>query len=67
MGKTAGPHQLKGSEMEDDFDKAHFVYQMIDAMIVGAGREMLEDLTAAEQEYVITKLHDEFRFWRLET
>jgi hypothetical protein len=51
----------------DDFEKAHFVYQMIDAMIVGAGREMLEDLTAAEQEYVITKLHDEFRFWRLET
>jgi hypothetical protein len=53
--------------MDDDFDKAHFVYQMIDAMIIGAGRQMLEDLTREEQDYVITKLHEEFRFWRLET
>ena len=49
-----------------DLDKAHEVSQLFQDLIVSIGVTLLSDLTPAQQEYVLTKAHDEFRFWRIE-
>ena len=51
---------------DDDFDKAHDVMEQFSQLIVVTGVTLLKDLTPAQQEYVIMKMGDEFRFWNIE-
>lgn len=50
---------------EEESDKAFEVYQQLDACVVAVGRALVEGLTTEQKEYVISRMHDEFRFWRL--
>jgi hypothetical protein len=47
-------------------DKAHEVSELFQDLIVSMGVTLLSGLTKEQQEYVLTKAHDEFRFWRIE-
>ena len=51
---------------EEDADKAHEVSELFQELIVRLGATMHKNLTLAQQEYVLIKAHDEFRFWRIE-
>ena len=51
--------------MEDDFEKVHEVLEQYQDAIIAIGKILLEPLDNDEREYVITKCHDEFRFWRV--
>ena len=51
---------------EEDADKAHEVSELFQELIVGIGATMLKNLNPAQREYVLIKMHDEFRFWRIE-
>lgn len=51
---------------KEDADKAHEVSELFQELIVGVGATMLKNLNPAQQEYVLIKVHDEFRFWRIE-
>ena len=44
---------------EDEAQVAHETSEMFQDLIVSIG-------TTLQQEYVLTKAHDEFRFWRIE-
>ncbi len=50
---------------EQDADKAHEVLQQFDKMIIYIGAELLANLTNEQREYVLNKMADEFRFWRI--
>lgn len=50
---------------EQDADKAHEVLQQFDKMIIYIGAELLANLTNEQREYVLDKMADEFRFWRI--
>ena len=47
-------------------DKAHEMSELFQDLIVSMGVTLLSGLTKAQQEYVLTKAQDEFRFWRVE-
>lgn len=47
-------------------DKAHEVSELFQDLIVSMGVTLLSGMTAAQQEYVLEKAADEFRFWRIE-
>ena len=49
----------------DEADQAHEVLQQYQDAIVSLGANMLEKLNPVQQEYVLDKCHDEFRFWRV--
>lgn len=51
---------------EEDADKAHEVSELFQELIVMLGVTMLKNLNRAQQEYILMKAHDEFRFWRIE-
>lgn len=51
---------------EDEADEAHKVSELFQDMIVSVGVTLLKDLNQEQRDYVITKCHDEFRFWRVE-
>ena len=51
---------------DDEFVKAHDVMEQFSQLIVVTGVTLLKDLTPAQQEYVIMKMGDEFRFWNVE-
>ena len=51
---------------EDDGDKAHEILELFQDLIISIGVTLLKDLTAEQQDYVLVKCHDEFRFWRIE-
>jgi hypothetical protein len=51
---------------DDEFDKAHDVMEQFSELVVVTGITLLKDLTPAQQEYVIMKMGDEFRFWNVE-
>lgn len=51
---------------EEDANKAHQVSELFQELIVMLGATMLKNLNRAQQEYVLTKADDEFRFWRIE-
>ncbi len=51
---------------EEQADKAHEAFEALDAAIIAAGKQIFLPLLDYEQrEYVVNKMHDEFRFWRL--
>jgi len=50
---------------EEDMDEAHEVLEAYQEALVVVGRSMLQRLSVVQQEYVVRKLQDEFRFWRL--
>lgn len=50
---------------ENEADVAHEASELFQKLIVSTGVTLLRGLTAEQQEYVITKAHDEFRFWRV--
>ncbi len=47
-------------------DHAHEVSELFQDLIISTGVTLLKTLTAEQQEYVLTKAADEFRFWRIE-
>jgi hypothetical protein len=49
----------------DEADQAHEVLQRYQDAIVILGADMLENLNPVQQEYVLDKCNDEFRFWRV--
>lgn len=51
---------------EDEADEAHRISEAFQALIVSIGATLIKDLSPAQQEYVLGKAHDEFRFWRIE-
>lgn len=51
---------------EEQADKAHEVYVLYQELVVKVGATLLEPLTLHQREYVIYKMQDEFRFWRVE-
>ncbi len=51
---------------ENEADVAHEASELFQELIVSTGVTLLRGLTAEQQEYVIVKAHDEFRFWRVE-
>lgn len=51
---------------ERDAVKAHEVSEMFQDLIVSMGVTLLAGLKPEQQEYVLTKAQDEFRFWRIE-
>ena len=50
---------------EEDWDRAHETLELYQNLVIGIGRHLIESLPPEGQEYVIVKMHDEFRFWRL--
>ena len=50
---------------EEEAVKAHETLEVLDAAIVAVGKMLLLHLTDAQREYVVTKMSDEFRFWRI--
>ena len=51
---------------EDEAQVAHETSEMFQDLIVSIGTTLLRSLSPDQQEYVLTKAHDEFRFWRIE-
>lgn len=51
---------------EDEADKAHEISVLFQELIVSTGVTLLKDLNQEQRDYVVTKAHDEFRFWRIE-
>ena len=49
----------------NDADNAHEVSEAFQEAVIQLGIAMLLNLTNEQREYVITKAHDEFRFWRI--
>lgn len=50
---------------EEQAEQAHKALEALDAAIIAAGKQIFLHLNAEQQEYVVTKMNDEFRFWRL--
>ena len=50
---------------EEQADKAHEALEALDAAIIAAGKQIFLLLNDEQREYVVNKMHDEFRFWRL--
>ena len=50
---------------EEEAVKAHEALEALDAAVIAAGKMLLLHLNAAQREYVVTKMSDEFRFWRI--
>lgn len=51
---------------ERDAAKAYEVSEMFQNLIISMGVTLLAGLKPEQQEYVLTKAQDEFRFWRIE-
>ncbi len=49
-----------------DGDKAHEVLELFQDLVISTGVTLLQPLSAEQREYVLVKMHDEFRFWRVE-
>ena len=45
--------------------KDHEAYQALDAAVVAIGKTILLYLNDEQHEYVVTRMSDEFRFWRI--
>lgn len=50
----------------EDGDKAHEVLELFQDLVISTGVTLLQPLSAEQREYVLVKMHDEFRFWRVE-
>lgn len=50
---------------EEEYE-AHLASEMFQELIVSIGTTLLTPLNDEQREYVLTKAHDEFRFWRVE-
>ena len=50
---------------EEQADKAHEALEALAAAIIAAGKQIFLHLDDEQREYVVNKMHDEFRFWRL--
>lgn len=50
---------------EEQAVKAHEALEALDAAVIAAGKQILSPLDNEQREYVVRKMGDEFRFWRL--
>lgn len=50
---------------EDEADKAHEVSELFQELIITLGATLLKNLTPTQQEYIVYKACNEFRFWRI--
>jgi hypothetical protein len=51
---------------EEEMDIAHNISEKFQECVVKLGAVLLTGLTPDQQQYILTKAHDEFRFWRIE-
>ena len=51
---------------DEDFDNAHEVLELFQGLVISIGTTLLQPLSAEQREYVLVKMHDEFRFWGVE-
>ena len=50
---------------EEQADQAHEALEALDAAVIAAGKQIFLLLNDEQREYVVRKMSDEFRFWRI--